>query len=288
MKKIILPYDFSAGAQNAITLAQTLAAQFGANIELLYVIRGKRDLGHLTYEEEQRKVEGAFKTLVAELQASTPEGVTLSYRVRKGKVYEEVVAAAKEHEDSVIVTSTHGASGFEEFFLGSNTLRVISASQYPVYTIHEGISPTPIKNIIFPLDTSLESRQKTPYVAQLAQDFGASVQIVSCIESVSETVKKKLNTYLKQVEDYFTEANVTHKSTRIEGEDLVDAIAVYAKAIPDSIIAITESSKETLPIFLIGDKSQRLLCKSPVPVVVLPPSVHVIRGSFHTFGSSGV
>ncbi len=285
MKKIILPYDFSEGARNAVTLAQTLAAEFSADIELVYVIRGKRDLGHLTYEEEQAKVEGAFKTLLDEIRPTMPEGSTISSSVRKGKVYSEVVALADSIEDSVIVTSTHGASGFEEFFVGSNSLRIISASKCPVYTVHEGIATTPIKNIIFPLDTTLESRQKAPYVAKVAKEYGATVHIAACIESVNDAVKKKLSGYLKQVEDFFEEAEVPHKSTWIENEDLVNAVAVYAKAIPDAIVAITESTKDSLPIFLIGEKAQRLLCKSPVPVLVLPPSVNIIRGNFHTFGS---
>ena len=57
---------------------------------------------------------------------------------------------------------THGASGFEKLWVGSNAYRVASAAPCPVITIRETFEKETFSRILVPLDNSKETRQKIP------------------------------------------------------------------------------------------------------------------------------
>ncbi len=284
MKKIIVPYDFSREAQNGISLAAQLADYFQATIQLLHVQKN-RGLSSTEIEREKEAIKKRFDQALEQITPIVPSGIPIEYVIRYGKVYREICAQAEADEDTIIVASTHGASGFEELFIGSNALRLISASQKPVYTIHHGVEARRFGQLILPLDTSFGSRQKAAYVANAAKVYGCPVSILAIAERPSEKLMEKLAAYTKQVEEYLKKQDVEYKVYHVEGMDFVDAAITFSKDKPDALIVITEQDKNGLPVFLIGDKSQRFLCESPVPVLILPPRVNLKGGdSFHTFG----
>ena len=178
----------------------------------------------------------------------------------------------------MIVTSTHGASGVEEFFIGSNTLRILAATAKPVFTIRHGVVPQKFTNIIFPLDTSFESRQKAPFAARLAKEWNAKVHILAVAKSTNDAVANRLSEYAIQMDQYFTEHDVEHSMLLVE-ESLAQAMLLSG-----SMIIIASRDRNTLRIFMIGEKAQQLIRESPVPVLVIAPNVEPIRDSFKTLG----
>lgn len=284
MKRIIVPIDFSEEAMNGITLAMTLAQKHHSTIQFVYVQLRKPDIGHVGIADERRIAQEEFEKLIERLRPEAPEGVNFEYIIKQGRVYQEVTAQAESFEESVIATSTHGASGFEEFFLGSNTLRILASTDRPTYTIRHGVYPRPLKNIILPLDTSFESRQKAPYVAKLAKAWGATVHVLSIVESPNPEVKSKLQSYSTQVEQFLAEREVPFVSALSKKQDFIDSTIEYTLEVNGDLIAINTRDRDTSHLLMIGEKAQRLISRAPVPVLVLAPHAEPIRGSFKTFG----
>jgi len=284
MKYIIVPFDFSDEAKNGIALAKELAQDGPATIQLVYVQPKEPDFGHVGLLDEQRIAEREFQRLVEDVKEGLSENVSVEFVIRKGKVYSEIVDQANQYEDSMIVTSTHGASGVEEFFIGSNTLRILAATAKPVFTIRHGVVPQKFTNIIFPLDTSFESRQKAPFAARLAKEWNAKVHILAVAKSTNDAVANRLSEYAVQMDQYFTEHNVEHSMLLVGGEDLVEESLAQAMLLSGSMIIIASRDRNTLRIFMIGEKAQQLIRESPVPVLVIAPNVEPIRDSFKTLG----
>lgn len=285
MKTFIIPYDFSVEAANGLEMGIALARKFSGRLQLVYVVNGRRDFATIRPEEERAMAQKAFDELLPQVKERLGEGCELDYIIKQGKVYREVVAQAEAHKNPVIVTSTHGASGFEEFFIGSNTLRMIASAHCPIFTIMHGIEPKETYDtIVFPLDISFQSRQKAPYVAKLAKLYGARVHILACVEGTLEETVLRLNTYRQQMVDYFNKQDVPVSAETRVATDLVDETIAYAMDSMPSMIAITPREKDTFHLFLVGGKAQQLISQSPVPVVVIPPSVMPINPSFQTQG----
>lgn len=287
MKKIIVPYDFSPEAENGLHMAMVLAKRFQAKLQLVYVVSGNRDLGNLSPDEERAKAEQTIKPVMDRIRKDAAGTYEADYYIKQGKVYREIIAQAEAQKDAVIVTSTHGASGFEEFFIGSNTMRIVAGSRNPVFTIMHGVAPLKaVQTILFPLDISFQSRQKAPYVASLAKLFEAKVHIVAASETTLPEVKAKLETYRVQIEEYFRERGVAVTSETNQGNDVVDVTLSRCETTEACMIAITPREKDTHHLFLLGGKAQRFISQSPVPVVVIPPTVEPLNTGLWTQGGS--
>ena len=184
MKNIIIPIDFSEDSLKGIELALLFAKKQYTNIQLVYVQKKSSDYnspGH--FDEETHWAEKKFKEIIANFESSIENDSKLRYIIKSGKIYKEIVSQVESYKDAMVIASTHGASGFEEFFIGSNAYKIISATDRPVLTTRKGKLPEDFKKIVIPLDISSDTRQKVPITADIAKLFGAEVHIITVSSS---------------------------------------------------------------------------------------------------------
>ncbi len=284
MKHIIVPIDFSKESLNGLRLAIIFANQFKSNIQMVYVQKVVSEMGRIGLEEEHRTATQNFEKLIKEYSSKLHKGQELSYIIKKGKVYREVVNQAEAFENTTIICSTHGASGFEEFFIGSNALKIVSATESPVITIRHGAVPHPIKKIIMPIDITSDTRQKVPITAEIAKAFGAEVHVVAVSSNQSDDIVAKLNAFSKQVCDYLKDYEVHFKTASLSGDNITDITIEYALDINADMISIMTEQSKALSNFVLGSYAQQMLSKSPIPVLSITPQELFILGSFITQG----
>jgi nucleotide-binding universal stress UspA family protein len=147
LKKILVPVDFSEGAEPAIALAATMARKFGASVELLHiwqpppliplpvvVVPSSPESQPINLEELARSTAGAQMTdLAARLR---DQGVAdVQTRVGVGTPAHEIVELAELGHFDLIVMGTHGRSGFAHAMLGSVAEKVVRRAKCPVLTV---------------------------------------------------------------------------------------------------------------------------------------------------------
>jgi nucleotide-binding universal stress UspA family protein len=144
VNKIVVPTDFSDPAREGFRKACQVAKHFGAELVAVHVIppvpvipavHGAVPYNVQGYREEVKKVSKA--NLEAFLVEETCAEVAVIPLVREGDVAEEIVRAAQEQQADLIVTATHGYSGWKKFILGSVTEKVVRIATMPVLTIRE-------------------------------------------------------------------------------------------------------------------------------------------------------
>ena len=285
MKHIIVPIDFSKESLNGLRLAILFANQFQSNVQLVYVQKPVSEFGRVGVEEEHRTASQNFEKLVHEYEKKLNKGLELSYIIKKGKIYREVVNQAQAFENSAIICSTHGASGFEEFFIGSNALKIIAATDCPVITINHGIAPHEIKKIVMPIDVTADTRQKVPITTEIAKAFGAEVHVVTVSSIQNDEIVTKLNAYSKQVCDYLKEYDIPYKTTSLNGDNITDITIEYALDINADLISIMTEQSRSFSNFILGSYAQQMLSKAPIPVLSVSPQEIFILGSFNTQGT---
>jgi nucleotide-binding universal stress UspA family protein len=285
MKQIIVPLDFSDESMNALELALMVSAKTKSNIQMVYVIKKSSDFSHKSLEEEQRYAKEKFSELQIRYENKLGSGVKLTYIIKKGKIYDEVVEQAEAYDDSVIVVSTHGASGFEEFMIGSNAFKIITASERPVIAIRHGIIPKSLNEILLPIDYSTDTRQKVPYTAELARLFGARVHILAVSSGNDPDMLMKLRSWASQVSEYMEENGIKSVSVTRSGDSISDLITGYAASEKIDLISIMTEQSSSLTKFVIGNNAQQLLSKSPVPILCITPKELNIRTGFMTRGA---
>ncbi|HSA05499.1 MAG TPA: universal stress protein [Tenuifilaceae bacterium] len=284
MKHIIVPIDFSKESVNGLRLAITFANKFNCDIQMVYVQKYPTDLTPGGFDEEHKSAEKKFEELVAEYSPKMLESANLTYIVKKGKIYREVVNQAHAFENSVIICSTHGASGFEEFFIGSNAFRIISATDNPVITIRHGSMPRDIQRIVLPIDITTDTRQKVPVTAEIARAFNAEVHVIGVATLQTDEIDLKLNAYIKQVCNYLKERDIRFQTASLRGDNITDITIEYALDVNADLVSIMTEQNIALSDFVLGSYAQQMLSKSPIPVLSVTPKEISISGSFITQG----
>jgi nucleotide-binding universal stress UspA family protein len=150
MKKILVPTDFSENAKQALHVAAGIAAKTGARLEILHANTAIAYVPPLPeyYLADQYNALDYHETAVEELYelkrelARTPafQHLDLETRVEEGFLFDAIRRVAREDEVDLIVIGTKGSSGLSEFFVGSNTEKVIRTAPCPVLAvpIHSG------------------------------------------------------------------------------------------------------------------------------------------------------
>lgn len=283
MYHIIVPIDFSEESLKGLELALLIAKNIECTVEMVYVQKKSLDYNPGSKEEEYRYAEKEFDKILESYQTKLSANNKLKYIIKSGRIYREIVNQAESFSDSFIVTSTHGASGFEKFFIGSNAFKIITATGRPVFTIRGGEIPQNISKIILPLDISVDTRQKLPFTAEMAKWLDAEVHVITITSLQTEDISKKLTAYSNQVCDYLDKRGIKHKTEALIGSDLIQLILDYAGDVGADLISIMTEQVSDFN-YIMGTAAQEMLNRSTLPVLSINPKELHVSGAFRTQG----
>ena len=131
MTNFIVPVDFSVDSLKGLDMALLFSQKKQVNIQLVYVLSNSSNFQPSVVGQEHKYAQAQFKKLVKEYEPKLGNDSKLRFIIKKGKVYREIVNQANSYKNAVVSASTHGASGFEELFIGSNALKIIAATEEP-------------------------------------------------------------------------------------------------------------------------------------------------------------
>jgi universal stress protein A len=143
-KFLLVPTDFSPGADVAMNYAIDMAARERGTIHFLHVIDS--DSVVTAYPDgllielpgvREQLVEIATARLDERVERCAAVGVRASRRVAFGRAAPLIAQEASSRNVDLIVMGTHGRSGFSHFLLGSVAERVLRLAQCPVLTVRE-------------------------------------------------------------------------------------------------------------------------------------------------------
>ncbi len=191
MKTILVPSDFSRNATTALKYAIQLCAFMKAKLVVFhcahlspYILASASatpdQLNRFTKEDEDFKmkklitqVNKAYKLAgIKKVPAST------GYVVDSNPLLvDNILKVAENNHADLVVMGTHGASGLNRFFFGSNTATMISRSNIPVLAIPEKYRFRKIRDIAYSSD--LENfEQEMKKLLPFAKTVKASVDVI--------------------------------------------------------------------------------------------------------------
>lgn len=269
MKKILVAIDFLDCSVNALAHAVSIASKAGADIEMVWVNMpdNSKDIFKNDSETLLPEVEKRFKELIEDYAPEMGMG-KMTYKIREGKVYNEIVLEADEGNADLIIVGTHGSSGFEEFWIGSNANKIVSSSNKPIITIRGGVDISrSLSKIVLPLDSTVETRQKVPFTTELAKLCGAEIYVLSVYTTKVAEVRYRVDTYTDQVIEYLEEEGVKFHRDAIEADNLTKSTVGYAERIGANLISIMTEQERTTANLWMGPFASQMVNHSPFPVL---------------------
>ena len=274
MANIIAAIDFSDCSVNALEHAVSIASRGALDVHMIWVNNPsitKTTIYSDSSAELIDEIKKQFGKLVEKYSPMLPDSV-IDFVIREGKIYREVIDEAKEMDSLCIVMGTHGVSGFEQFWIGSNANKLISVSPCPVITLRAGIDAKQImKCILMPIDSTLDTRQKVPFTAYIARLYEAEIYVLSLYASKYKSIQKRVDGYADQVCEYLEDEGIKFHRDVLSCDNLTTGTIEYAKRIRANLISIM-TEQETSPFnLLVGPYAPPMVNNSPFPVLSINP-----------------
>lgn len=273
MKDIIVAIDFSKGSIHALDYAIEFANHLKSNLMMVWV---NNQLSQEPFNGEVNEYKDEAAKNFDELLKAKKDLLThgkLTYKMRKGKVYQEIAAQAKAINASLIIAGTHGVTGYEEFWIGSNAYRIVSYAPCPVITVRYDfmIKPEGVRNIILPIDSSTDTRQKIPFAVQLAGVFDAQIHIVALFTTSLKLIQHRVENSVRIAQKYITDAGIKYTLHNQHADNIINSTLEYAQLVDADLIAIMTEQETDASNILLGPFAQQMVNYSHIPVLSIQP-----------------
>jgi nucleotide-binding universal stress UspA family protein len=186
--------------------------------------------------------------------------------VKYNSVYESVSEMAKEKNVDMIVMGSHGVSGAEEYFIGSNAERVIRTSEIPVLTIKSRHENFKVKDMVFASNFFEESYGVFASIVEFAKVFDSRIHLLKVVTpNHFETTRYSL----KLMEDFIeaTKLEVDHTINIFNDDKIENGIHHFAEEVDADLIAMETHGRSGIKHMLWGSITEGVANHAKLPVL---------------------
>lgn len=200
MKKILFPTDFSEVAANAFIHALEFAKIVHGEIVLLHTFELPiydnqffPENYALIYNSVELAQFGMFKDEIPKLRALAEERhldkIKMTHRLMDGDLLHNIKKSIKEDAIDFVIMGTSGVTGWDAFFVGSNTGSVISGIEIPMLCIPIEAKFKKIEIIGFTTRFRTKDKKALKMVLDIAKKTKAKVKCLYVKTSESDVSK---------------------------------------------------------------------------------------------------
>lgn len=295
IQKMLVPVDFSAPSERALSYALRWADELGADVTLLHVntlLHGKGD-----YE----KVADTLLKITETLEARIQDWMKKHQREhREGQLNVEILAGASAAKEilnyltgrnfDLVVMGTHGRTGAKHLLLGSVAEKVSRLSPVPVLTVHHSTTNFEINDILVPIELNELARSLIDQALTLANTFNARIHLLHVIERVIpdslNLSKKDMRQFLELDPEAKQKATVQmcelvgdrmrpgmHLQLVEIGDPYMEILSYANKHIIDLIFMATRGFSKFDYFWSWGSVSEKIVRLAQCPVLVVRQNV---------------
>ncbi len=272
MNKIIVPIDFSEYSEYALKVAAKLAKKNNAELLALHMLEMSEVMFTAGGEEPQKVIyflklaEQQFEDF---LKKDYLQDLKVTPIVKHFKVFSEVNDIAQKYDADLIVMGSHGASGVKEFFIGSNTERVVRYADIPVLVVKNDLPQVSFEVVAYACDFSEESIETYLKAVSMFDKMGSRLYLIYVnlpndkfknaleMERLAVNFLTKAEGNLNRMENVYYTSDYT-----IEDGILNSSIKIGA-----DLIAIPTHGRKGLSHFFQGSVGEDVANHSTLPVI---------------------
>ncbi|APY11230.1 universal stress protein UspA [Seonamhaeicola sp. S2-3] len=270
MKKILVPTDFSSQSENALKVAAQLARKFNCEIYLLHMLEmplqkvdplnSYSDLPEAVYF--MKLAQQKFETL---LEKDYLKDLIVHEAVDFHEIFKGVYKACKKFEIDLVVMGSHGASGFKELLIGSNTEKVVRTSEVPVLVIKKEHNVFNVEQFVFASDFKEES--KVPFLKALkfAALFETEIHLLMVVTAnkfvTTAEAKERIQGFLDAVTPNYCSIHI-YNDISIES-----GVMNFSQSIEADLIGMSTHGRQGISHFFNGSISEDLVNHARRPVI---------------------
>ena len=287
MIHILVPFDFSQIATHALNFATKLSTTYHKlHITVIHVVElpinanvGTMGGGLDPLSDFQNQV--YFRELIEqrkkELDLLQSKLSSPNYRletmIQVGNVFREISTAITDKKPDLLVMGSSGTSGWEEFWIGSTTEKIVRNAPCPVITIKGDTDPSQLKKVVFAssfdeMDVALAARIKNMQQVFDAQFYFVSINTPGNF-TPSRAAQARLDKFIQRFKFEQVQTEIYNSLSEEAG------ILEFADDIGADLIAMATHGRTGILHLLTGSIAEDVVNHSKRPVWTLratPPA----------------
>ena len=262
-KLIVVPWDFTHVAENALAHAVKISRMVGNDISLLHIV----DTGIKAAEEADKKKK--LQKVVEE--NSTKYNAVITWHISKGSIFSAIAEFANDKEASLVVMGTHGMKGMQKL-TGSWALKVIVKSKVPFIVVQDPpVDQEKYHNIVFPIDFRAENKEKLKMAIFMGKYFDSKIHLLVAT-TTDKILTKKTKINLNFGVKYLIQNNIEYEIHEVAKGDFAQQTLDFALKINADLIVIVTTKNITFADYVVGASEQYLIANSSkIPVCCVNP-----------------
>jgi len=262
MKKILVPTDFSKSAEYALKIAAQIAKKNSGELFLLHMLElptSGNDAMLVSHDIPELMLfkNAAIAKLDHLMDADYLKGLEVTKIIQFEMAFEGIIKNGEQHNVDLIVMGSHGASGFQEMFIGSNTEKVVRNSNVPVLVIKHEDNNFNADNFVFASDFSDEIKKPFEKVVAFANKFNSHLHLVN-INTPNNFKSTKVAQ--KIMDEFVKDFDIKNFTTHIYNDINVEkGILHFAKSINADLIGMSTHGRKGISHFFNGSISEDLV-----------------------------
>jgi len=259
-KSILVPWDFTGVAENALLHAVRLVKTINATIILLNIANSKKEEASALEKLEQ----------VAS-DASKKYNVVIKGIVKEGNIFSSIKETAEEISSTFVIMGTHGIKGMQKL-TGSWALKVIANSTVPFIVVQGKPEHEAFAKIVLPVDFSQESKEKLRWAVYISAYFKTKMFLF--IPFIADTtLLRGTKANLSFARNYLDERDVPYEITVSQQKGKFSEQTIkYASEIDADMIMIMTTKQPRLTDYIFAANEQLIIANSSkIPVMCINP-----------------
>ncbi len=271
--KILVPYDFTEVAENAVKHAVRFCAILKADLCLLHIV--KKDT---LIAEQEAKLTDAAKRIGKE---HSIEPITI---VRDGTIFKTINQVVADTDSSLVVMGTHGMKGLQKL-TGSWALKVIVGSKIPYLVIQNPPKYDETLKIVYSVDYKTENKEKLKWVEFLSKVFKVKTYLFTST-SKDGVVDSRTKANLVFNKKFLEDKGIEYELSMADGKASFQQETIsFAQKIEANIILVMTTRDIAFHDYVLGVYEQYIIANSSsIPVLVINPRTDLMRYGYGSFG----
>ena len=271
--KILVPYDFTEVADNAVKHAVRFCAVLKADLCLLNIV--KKDT---LIAEQETKLTDAGKRI------GKKHGIEPITIVRDGTIFKTINQVVADTDISLVVMGTHGMKGLQKL-TGSWALKVIVGSKIPYLVIQNPPNYEDSLKIVYSVDYKTENKEKLKWVEFLSKVFKVKTYLFTST-SKDGVVDSRTKANLVFNKKFLEDKGVEYELSMAEGKVSFQQETIsFAQKIEANMILVMTTRDIAFHDYVLGVYEQYVIANSSsIPVLVINPRTDLMRYGYGSFG----
>ena len=274
MKKILFPTDFSEAATNAFVHALEFAKIVKGELILLHTFELPiydnqffPENYNVIFDSLQLSQFDMFKDEIPKLHAIAEERnldhIKMSHRLMDGSLLYNIKKAIKEEKIDFIVMGTSGATGWEAFFLGTNTGNVLTAVDVPVLSVPLEAKFKKVETIGFTTRYRAKDKKALKDVLQIAKRMNAKVRCLYVKTNNSDVSEATMKHWEEEFKDEPIQFSV------IPSDDVADTILDFVLFKDIDVLAMLTYKRNFFVELFKPSLTQKFSNRLDIPVLAM-------------------